>query len=120
VAFGWKHEIGRSKLNRILCTLLFLAGMGWGQAGNPTDQKTISLLVQQIQDLQQHDRDLEERIKVLEANQKMPASDPVPPASTVAAPPAIPATVSSLRSPLRCTRCVAFSGAASENSITKC
>lgn len=56
-------------------------------AGTSTEQDAISHLVQQIKDLQQHDRDLEERIKILEANQKGVASpEPTASAPAVAAP----------------------------------
>ena len=47
----------------------------------PSDQQTISLLVRQIKELQQHDHDMQERIKLIEAKQtdapEKPSSDPV-------------------------------------------
>lgn len=47
---------------------------------SPTDRETISQLIEQIKELQQHDRDLLERIKALEANQKVaPTADNMPP-----------------------------------------
>jgi hypothetical protein len=52
-----------------------------------TDQETISQLIAQIKELQQHDRDLEERIKVLEANQGVaPVTDNTPAAATLPIP----------------------------------
>jgi hypothetical protein len=54
--------------------------MVFAQTAAPTQQETISLLVQQVQQLQQQDHDLQERIKVLEAGQKTvaPTVEPVP------------------------------------------
>jgi hypothetical protein len=52
-----------------LLALLLVPGDGQAQEVGTSDQKTISLLVQQIKELQQRDRDLEERIKILEAAQ---------------------------------------------------
>ena len=67
----------RFSVQHTLVTLL-LSGLGWAQSSSP-DSETISVLVQQIKELQQHDRELQERIKLLEANQK-PAStnEPAP------------------------------------------
>jgi len=48
-----------------------LSAVGWGQNAAPTDAATISQLVQQIQELQQHDRELQARIQVLEAGQNL-------------------------------------------------
>ncbi len=61
--------------------LLVLCGGACAQTTSPTDQQTISLLVRQIKELQQHDHDMQERIKLLEAKQtdapEKPSSDPV-------------------------------------------
>lgn len=70
-------------INGIFLALLLFSGTTWSQSTSPTDQETISLLVQQIKELQHHDRELEDRIKLLEANQKT-----TPTAAPSAPPPA--------------------------------
>jgi hypothetical protein len=88
------------RLTRTLFAILAISGPIWGQSASSVDQQSISQLVKQIQELQQHERELEERIRVLEANQKSAVS-PETAASTpvsdvpVAPVAAIPAAVSS-------------------------
>jgi len=61
---------------RIDCALLILAlvpASSRAQTASPSDQETITQLVEQIKQLQQQDHDLLERIKILESKQ-LPAS----------------------------------------------
>lgn len=84
----------RLRVNGVLVGLLVVCGTGWAQTTNSGDSEAISLLVQQIKELQQHDRDLEERIRLLEGNQKgtavaepPPVPEAPPPPETQVAPP---------------------------------
>jgi hypothetical protein len=71
---------------RVVLVLLIVSCLGWGQSSNPSDQETIPQLIEQVKELQQHDRDLEERIKVLEtARLTSPAVDSQPPAPSLSA-----------------------------------
>jgi hypothetical protein len=57
---------------RILCGLVLLAlvpASSRAQTASSGDHETITQLVEQIEQLQQHDRDLQARIKILEASQ---------------------------------------------------
>lgn len=73
---------------RVILALGVLSGSGWAQSTSVADQETVSLLAQQIKELQQQDRELQERIRILEANQK---SSPTPP-PTASAPEVAPTT----------------------------
>ena len=85
---GWVKTLG---VHQALLTLS-LSSFGWAQNPSSGDAETISVLVRQVRELQQHDRELQERIKLLEANQKpLSTTDPPPPvsdASSQADPPA--------------------------------
>jgi hypothetical protein len=70
-------------LSRLFFAILLFPAPMWGQTTDSTDQQSVSQLVKQIKDLQEHERGLEERIRVLEANQK-----PATPAETAASTPA--------------------------------
>jgi len=65
---------------------MVVTGLGGAQTAPPADQETISLLVQQVKELQQHDRELQERIRFLEANQKGTATPNPPPSTPEVAP----------------------------------
>lgn len=73
-----------------IAVLLVLPGISWAQISDPAGQAAISHLMQQVQELQQHDRDLEERIKVLEGNRAgtpSPSSQPSAPDVVPSQPP---------------------------------
>ena len=66
-------QIGRIKTSCAClasATLFMFTSLGWTQDPKPTDAETISLLVQQIKELQQHDQELQERIRLLEVKEK--------------------------------------------------
>ncbi len=82
----------RVRLFSAALALVALPQMLFAQAAPPTQQETILMLVQQVQQLQQQDHDLQERIKVLEAGQKSASPSeivaaPAPPADAPAQPP---------------------------------
>jgi hypothetical protein len=60
----------------LLATLLCCATSSWAQSSNAGEQETISQLVEQIKQLQQHDRELEDRIKLLEGRQQATVTPP--------------------------------------------
>jgi len=66
------------------------------QDAKTSEAATISALIEQVKELQQHDRELQERIRALEAQQKPAEPAPAAPAasSTTAAPEPEPATES--------------------------
>ena len=82
---------------------------------SPTDQETIPQLIEQIKELQQHDRDLLERIKVLEANRKVAstADSMPPPPATVPAPG--PSPVPALSTEMHTLRGIQWRGFAEVN-----
>jgi len=87
---GSVREFSRFRVYLVLVVLPVLPSLGWTQNTSPSDAETISLLVQQVKELQQHDRELQERIRLLEANQRaVPVAEPSPP---VPAPSASPET----------------------------
>lgn len=97
------RKLSRFRLYLVLVALFVLSSLGWTQNASPSDAETIPLLVQQVKELQKHDRELEDRIKLLEANQKA-ASTPepaasVPVASTTGASAPAEATAPSAASP---------------------
>jgi hypothetical protein len=72
-----------------LVAFLLVSPSIWAQNASPSDDATITRLVEQIKQLQQQDRDLLERIKILEA--KQPQTSPVEADTT--SPPAPPQSV---------------------------
>ena len=72
-----------------LVAFLLVSPSVWAQNASPSDDATITRLVEQIKQLQQQDRDLLERIKILEA--KQPQTSPVEADTT--SPPAPPQSV---------------------------
>jgi len=68
--------------------LLSSFGAAQTAGSSSTGQETISQLIKQVKELQQHDRDLQERLKALETNQKgaPTADDTPPPPATLPAP----------------------------------
>jgi hypothetical protein len=70
----------------VVAALLGLSSLSLAQNASSNDQETISLLMQQIKELQQHDRELQKRVELLEAGQKQTeaagtlSSTPEPPA----------------------------------------
>ncbi len=94
----------------MLVPLLAMSRLGGAQSVGSSDTETMSALVQQIKELQQHDHELQERIRLLEANQKAAstaatpvsapppsAADPAPPAEAQPAPPPPQAEMHTLR-----------------------
>jgi hypothetical protein len=79
--------IGRFRLTRLPLAVVVLCGFGWGQSAAPSDHEIISQLVQQIKELQQHDRELEARLQILEASPR-PESAQAQIASSAENPPA--------------------------------
>jgi hypothetical protein len=78
----------RFRVYLVLVALPVLSSVGWAQNTSPSDAETISLLVQQVKELQRHDRELQERIRLLEVNQKaVPVAEPASPVPTASAPP---------------------------------
>jgi hypothetical protein len=75
--------MSRVHIHAMVLAMLAMPAWAFAQNASVSEQETISLLVQQIKDLQQQDRDLQERIKVLESTQKNAA---MPEAATVPAP----------------------------------
>lgn len=73
----FKAISGLRTLTVLLALLEISACPCWAQNSAPTDQETISSLIQQIKELQEHDRELQERVRLLEAGQKE-STDPVP------------------------------------------
>jgi hypothetical protein len=59
-------------IHAVIVLLLVLPRLGWTQSASAgsTDAETMSALVQEIKELQQHEREMQERIALLEANQK--------------------------------------------------
>ena len=62
-----RRESGRRlRAYRLAAFLLVLPAAGRAQRAVPGDQETVAKLVEQIKELQQHDRELQERVTVLE------------------------------------------------------
>jgi len=87
-----KNRLTRVLFPRLLPIVLILCRAVLAQSTAPNDQQTVSLLMQQIKELQQHDLAMEERIRILEAEKKaspetsapalhegQPETQPVPP-----------------------------------------
>jgi hypothetical protein len=70
VRFG---VLSRSCVYSMAIALGTLPCVVWAQDASPSDQETITQLVQQIKQLQQQDRDLQERIEILEGKQQQPS-----------------------------------------------
>jgi len=106
-----------SYIRKIVITLCLLSGMCASQTVGSSDQATIRLLVEQVKELQ-------ESVKALQAKQMSPpvASPEAPPAEPVPPQP-IEEAVAQRRLLLLsrpCMICMASSGVASQNSITRC
>ena len=72
---------------RTMCpflALLMFSNQVWGQSKASVDQETITQLVRQIKELQQHDKELEERIRTLEERQEGKAAQTSESTPTVA------------------------------------
>jgi len=79
----------------ILILLFVYSTSSWAQTANPADPPTISSLVEQIKELQEHDQELEKRIRILEQNQKTDLSSDFAPRSPAEIPSPAPASAPS-------------------------
>ena len=87
----------------MICALVAISGVSWSQTA-PADQESLTLLLQQIKQLQQQAQDLQERVRLLEASQKntavaAPPKQPDETSTVSQSPPAPPPTAKAPTAP---------------------